>query len=161
VKNLLAIATMTAFLLVLCGHTSAGAFDEKDMNSLAQQTQESADKQSETATDEGSDEAEADEEDEYDDEDEYADEEDVELIPDPLIGVNTGLYHFNDKMYFWLLKPVARGYKFFIPVEFRSVIVNVFYNIRFAGTLCTPGCLSKASLRHPEHRKIGVTRRCP
>jgi phospholipid-binding lipoprotein MlaA len=45
--------------------------------------------------------------------------------------MNTGLYHFNDKMYFWVLKPVARGYGFIIPKELRSAIVNVFYNIRF------------------------------
>jgi phospholipid-binding lipoprotein MlaA len=82
--------------------------------------------------DEGSDGAEAEEEDEYDEyDDEYADEEDVQLIPDPLIGLNRGFFQFNDKMYFWLLKPVARGYKFIIPFEFRSVIRNMFYNIRF------------------------------
>ena len=132
-KKLILLVATLAFLIVLCGHTPADAFHEKDLTYLAQQTEESADKQSETVMDEGSDEAEAEEEDdEYDEyDDEYADEEDVELIPDPLIGVNTGLYHFNDKMYFWLLKPVARGYKFIIPMEFRSVIVNVFYNIRF------------------------------
>ena len=38
---------------------------------------------------------------------------------------------FNDKMYFWLLKPVARGYGFIIPQELRQGIVNAFYNIRF------------------------------
>ena len=132
-KKLILLVATLAFLIVLCGHTPADAFHEKDLTYLAQQTEESADNQSETVMDEGSDEAEAEEEDdEYDEyDDEYADEEDVELIPDPLIGVNTGLYHFNDKMYFWLLKPVARGYKFIIPMEFRSVIVNVFYNIRF------------------------------
>ena len=132
-KKLISLVATLAFFIVFCGHTPADAFHEKDLTYLAQQTEESADKQSETVMDEGSDEAEAEEEDdEYDEyDDEYADEEDVELIPDPLIGVNTGLYHFNDKMYFWLLKPVARGYKFIIPMEFRSVIVNVFYNIRF------------------------------
>ncbi len=86
--------------------------------------------QSEKPGDEDLDEAEADEEDEYDD-DEYADEEDVELIPDPLIGMNRGLFHFNDKLYFWLLKPVARGFGFIIPEELRMCVRNVFYNIRF------------------------------
>ena len=132
-KKLISLVATLAFFIVLCGHTPADAFREKDMSYLAQQTEESADKQSETVMDEGSDEAEAEEEDdEYDEyDDEYADEEDVELIPDPLIGLNTGFYHFNDKMYFWLLKPVARGYEFVIPMEFRSVIRNMFYNIRF------------------------------
>jgi phospholipid-binding lipoprotein MlaA len=122
--------------MFFCDHTPADAFRQKDISYLAQQTEESAGKQSETAMDEGSDEAVAEEEeedDEFDDEydDEYADEKDVELIPDPLIVINKGFYHFNDKLYFWLLKPVARGYKFIIPVEFRSVIRNMFYNIRF------------------------------
>ncbi len=73
---------------------------------------------------------EEDESDEYDD-DEYADEEEVELIPDPWIEMNTAIYHFNDKMYFWVLKPVARGYGFIIPEELRLAIRNVFYNVRF------------------------------
>jgi phospholipid-binding lipoprotein MlaA len=132
VKTLISLVAALAFFSVLCGHTPADAFRQTDMIYLAQQTEESDDKQSETVMDEGSDETEADEEDEYDEyDDEYADEEDVKLIADPLIGLNTGFYHFNDKLYFWLLKPVARGYEFIIPVEFRSVIKNVFYNIRF------------------------------
>ena len=132
-EKLISFVAALAFFMVLCSHTPADAFRQKDRSYLAQQTEESADKPSDTVMDEGSDEAEAEEEDdEYDEyDDEYADEEDVELIADPLIGVNTGLYHFNDKMYFWLLKPVARGYEFIIPFEFRSVIRNMFYNIRF------------------------------
>jgi phospholipid-binding lipoprotein MlaA len=132
VKKLISLAAIMVLLVVLCGHTPAGAYRENGIIYLAQQTEESADKQSETPMDAVSDEAASDEEDEYDDDDdEYADEEDVELIPDPLIGMNTGFYHFNDKMYFWLLKPVARGYGFILPEEFRMVIRNMFYNIRF------------------------------
>ena len=132
-KKIISLIATLAFFIILCGHPPADGFPQTDMNYLAQQTEESTDKPSETVMGEGSGEAEADEEedefDEYDDE--YADEEEVELIADPLIGLNTGLYHFNDKMYFWLLKPVAQGYKFIIPFEFRSVIKNMFYNIRF------------------------------
>ena len=130
-KKLISLVATLAFFMVLCGHTPAGAFREKDMSYLAQQTEESADKQSETVTDEGSDEAEADEDDDDEYDDEYADEEDVELISDPLIGMNRGFYHFNDKLYFWALKPVARGFGFILPEEFRMVIRNMFYNIRF------------------------------
>jgi len=136
VKKIISLAAIMVLLVVLCGHTPAGAFREKGMIYLAQQTEESTDKQSETPMDEVSDEAASDEEDEYDDDeydddDEYADEEDVELISDPLIVMNRGFFHFNDKMYFWLLKPVARGYGFIIPEEFRMVIRNMFYNVRF------------------------------
>jgi phospholipid-binding lipoprotein MlaA len=135
VKKLLSAAAVTAFLIVLCGYTPAGAFDETGSIYLTQQTEESADKQSEAPMGEVSDGAETEEEDEYDDEydddDEYADEEDVELIPDPFIELNTGIFHFNDKMYFWVLKPVSRGYGFIIPQELRVAVRNVFYNIRF------------------------------
>ncbi len=133
-KKLISLVAAMAFFMVLCDLTPADAFRQTGMNYLAQQTGESGDKPSETVMGEGSAEAEVEEEeddefDEYDDE--YEDEEDVVLIADPLIRVNTGLYHFNDKLYFWLLKPVAQGYEFIIPVEFRSIIRNMFYNIRF------------------------------
>jgi len=85
------------------------------------------------------DQAEQDKDDEYDDDeydddeyddDEYADD-DVDLISDPLIQGNTDFYNFNDTMYFWVLKPVSRGYGFIIPEELRVAVRNVFYNIRF------------------------------
>ena len=138
-KQLLFVAVVTAFLIILWGYTPAGAAGERGMIYLAQQTEESTDKQSETPRAEASDEAETEGEDddddeyddEYDDDDEYSEEEDVELIPDPFIELNTGFYHFNDKMYFWVLKPVSRGYGFIIPEELRMAVRNVFYNIRF------------------------------
>jgi phospholipid-binding lipoprotein MlaA len=133
VKNLLCVAVVVAFFVVLCGYTPADAFREKGTIYLAQQTEESAEKQSEAPQGEDVDDAETEgeDDDEYDDDDEYADEEDVELIPDPFIELNTGIFHFNDKMYFWVLKPVSRGYGFIIPQELRVAIRNVFYNIRF------------------------------
>ena len=67
------------------------------------------------------------EEDEYDDE--Y--EDDIQLIADPIHGVNRGFYHFNDKLYFWALKPVARGYGFIVPQVVRTSIRNFFDNVRF------------------------------
>ena len=135
-KNLLAIAAVTVFFIALGGYIPAEGFDKEPIEAaqlLAQQSDESSDKQSEAPRDEVLEEADAEDEDddEYDDDDEYADEEDVELIPDPFIEMNTGFYHFNDKMYFWVLKPVSRGYGFIIPEELRSAIRNVFYNVRF------------------------------
>ena len=135
-KNLLAIAAVTVFFIALGGYIPAQGFDKEPIEAaqlLAQQSEESSDKQSEAPRDEVLEEADAEDEDddEYDDDDEYADEEDVELIPDPFIEMNTGFYHFNDKMYFWVLKSVARGYGFIIPQELRTGIRNVFYNVRF------------------------------
>ena len=134
-KNLFYVAAVVAFLVVLCGYTPADAFDEKGRMYLTQNTQEATDKQAETprgdVLDETETEGEDENDDEYDDDDEYADEKDVVLIPDPFIELNTGIYHFNDKLYFWLLKPVARGYGFIVPEELRVAIRNVFYNVRF------------------------------
>jgi len=108
---------------------------------MAQQTQESTDEQSETPRNEELDQAKEnqEDEDEYDeDEDEYDEDEDDEyadddvvLISDPLIQANTDMYNLNDTLYFWVLKPLARGYGFIIPKELRTAVVNVFYNIRF------------------------------
>ncbi len=141
-RKALYLAVVTAFIVVFCGYTPAGAFNNEPVDNallLAQQTQKSADEQSETPREEVPDQAEQDKDDEYDDDeydddeyddDEYADD-DVDLISDPLIQGNTDFYNFNDTMYFWVLKPVARGYGFIIPEELRVAVRNVFYNIRF------------------------------
>jgi phospholipid-binding lipoprotein MlaA len=175
VRKALYFVVVTAFIVVFCGYTPAGAFNNEPVDNtlllaqqtqesaneqsktpgdeildpaneaveplglhlglhLAQQTQKSTDEQSETPSDEVPDQAEQDKDDEYDDDeyddDEY-DDEDVELISDPLIQGNTDFYNFNDTMYFWVLKPVSRGYGFIIPEELRVAVRNVFYNIRF------------------------------
>ena len=36
--------------------------------------------------------------------------EDSATIADPLEPLNRFFFHFNDKLYYWILKPVARGY---------------------------------------------------
>jgi phospholipid-binding lipoprotein MlaA len=81
-----------------------------------------------------SDDSEADDEEDYEDDEDYddedEDEEEVELIPDPFVELNYGLWVFNDRMYFWVLKPVATVYKV-VPEEIRMAIKNMFYNIRF------------------------------
>ena len=50
-------------------------------------------------------------------------------IADPIEPWNRLMYHFNDKFYFWLVKPVAQGYKFVVPQDFRGLIGNAFDNI--------------------------------
>ena len=42
-------------------------------------------------------------------------EEKAYTVADPLSFWNRAMYHFNDKLYFWFLKPVAKGYKKVIP----------------------------------------------
>jgi phospholipid-binding lipoprotein MlaA len=78
------------------------------------------------------------EEDEEDFEDPFADvfeaeelEKAQESIPDPLEPMNRAFFHFNDKLYFWVLKPVARGYGAVLPEELRIGIRNIFSNLAF------------------------------
>ena len=47
-------------------------------------------------------------------------------VPDPLEPVNRGIYVFNDKLYFWVFKPVATGYKKAVPHAARRSIGNFF-----------------------------------
>ncbi len=138
VKKAVYLVAVSALLVIFCSPGLAGENRSEPIELpgllLAQQTQEeSADQHTETPVDEVRDQEKKDEdEDEFDDEDEYDDEGPEEvLISDPLIGMNRGLYHFNDKMYFWVLKPVSRGYGFIIPEELRLAVRNMFYNVRF------------------------------
>jgi phospholipid-binding lipoprotein MlaA len=53
------------------------------------------------------------------------------VVADPLEPVNRALFQFNDKLYFWLLKPVATGYGAAVPEPFRNGIANAFRNLAF------------------------------
>lgn len=61
----------------------------------------------------------------------YAVQQNNETVPDPLYLFNYGMYQFNDKLYFWLIKPVTKGYKSAVPLIVRSDIKNFFYNLLF------------------------------
>jgi len=63
--------------------------------------------------------------------DEEEEEEEMVEIADPIYYWNKGMYHFNDKLYFWVLKPVARGYKWAVPELVRTGVSNFFYNLGF------------------------------
>ena len=52
-------------------------------------------------------------------------------IADPLEPFNRAMFQFNDKMYFWVLKPVARGYSAVVPQGARVGVDNFFSNIKF------------------------------
>jgi len=56
-------------------------------------------------------------------------EEEVAHVADPLQSWNRAMFHINDKLYFWILKPVSRGYKAVIPTPVRSGVRNFFHNI--------------------------------
>ncbi len=50
-------------------------------------------------------------------------------VPDPLNKWNRAVTVFNDRCYFWLLKPVARGYQAVVPTPAREGVRNFFHNV--------------------------------
>jgi phospholipid-binding lipoprotein MlaA len=53
----------------------------------------------------------------------------TEPIADPLEPVNRAFFQFNDKLYFWILKPLATGYKAVVPEDGRVGVRNFFSNL--------------------------------
>ena len=76
---------------------------------------------------------------EEDSEDDFSDDEldlfddefkeDKVQVADPLAFWNRAMFHFNDKFYFWVLKPVAKGYRAAVPRPARIGVRNFFTNI--------------------------------
>ena len=58
-------------------------------------------------------------------------QEEIAMIPDPLESFNRAMFRFNDKLYFWVLKPVAQGYKKVVPEAPRVGVKNFFSNLKF------------------------------
>ena len=52
-------------------------------------------------------------------------------IPDPIEPVNRGFFWFNDKLYFWVLRPGARAYSKVAPKPVRSSVHRFFANVRY------------------------------
>jgi phospholipid-binding lipoprotein MlaA len=65
---------------------------------------------------------------------------DIETLEvfDPIEPFNRGMFWFNDKLYFYLFKPIARGYRV-VPEPARESVSNFFSNlgtpVRFANSL--------------------------
>jgi phospholipid-binding lipoprotein MlaA len=113
VKKLLAAAAIMVFFSITAGGLPADASDKEPGIYLAQQNQESSAKDTE----------------EKEEDEEFEDE--VTAINDPFYAINYTFYNLNDILYEVVMKPAAKTYNFFIPVEFRTVIKNFFYNLRF------------------------------
>jgi len=72
-------------------------------------------------------------------------EEAVETIADPIEPVNRAFFYFNDKLYFWVFKPVATGYKTIIPEDGRVGVRNFFSN--FTTPVRLVNCLLQARFK--------------
>jgi len=80
-----------------------------------------------------------------DDDFDYDDEpfkEEKAMIADPIEPFNRAMYQVNDKMYFWLLKPVAQGYKTVVPEPARISVKNFFSNLKYPARFVS--CLLQA-----------------
>lgn len=56
-------------------------------------------------------------------------DEEEYTVSDPLEPINRGIFWFNDKLYFYLFKPVARGYRWAMPEPWQVAVKNVFSNL--------------------------------
>lgn len=63
--------------------------------------------------------------------DEFEDEFKTEAIFDPLSGYNRVMTDINDKLYTYVLEPVAKGYKYVLHEEVRSSIGKFFHNLLY------------------------------
>ena len=52
-------------------------------------------------------------------------------VADPLYYFNYAMYVVNDHLYFYVLKPMATGYKTVMPLPARKGIRNFFHNLMF------------------------------
>ena len=50
-------------------------------------------------------------------------------VSDPIEPVNRAFFYFNDKLYFWILKPVSKGYAKVLPQPARLCVKNFFSNV--------------------------------
>jgi phospholipid-binding lipoprotein MlaA len=94
-------------------------------------------------------------------------EEEVEDQPevptsDPLEPMNRFFFEVNDRLYFWVLKPVSKGYSWLLPEELRECIGSFFQNIGFPVTFLNAalqadgGKMIKATERFLINSTIGV-----
>jgi phospholipid-binding lipoprotein MlaA len=56
-------------------------------------------------------------------------DEQQQLVADPLEKFNRGMFVFNDKLYYWVLKPTAQGYSYVMPEPARRCVKRFFINL--------------------------------
>lgn len=124
------IFTITLLFLLLGGFNSVLAQDavQNDSSEIKQEAVPAVSTIEEDVQDAGDF---SDEEDFFDfDDDEDFTDGDIESVDiyDPIEPFNRGMFWFNDKLYFYLLKPIARGYRV-VPEPARQSVSNFFSNL--------------------------------
>jgi len=120
---LVLVVLISAFLGTGCAHKPLTSVSEPSSPTLHPELQNTAAPTEQNPLEPGL-------KDNFDDDffDEEFEEQSV-TVADPISLWNRGMFHFNDKLYFWALKPLARGYKAVTPDFFRRGIKNFFYNL--------------------------------
>ncbi len=68
-----------------------------------------------------------------------------ERIRDPFEPLNRIFFHVNDRLYFWVLKPVATGYQKVLSEEVRKGVSNFFSNL--ATPIRLVNCILQANFK--------------
>jgi phospholipid-binding lipoprotein MlaA len=138
-KNFILPAGIVLFLLFAASHSRAAAVDlsaasEPGLSSVQ-------------AADENVAEDDAWKEEKWEDEWGPADE-----IADPLEPLNRFFFHFNDKLYYWVLKPVARVYAGIFVEDLQISIRNFFDNLRTPARVVS--CLLQGRVRNSSEEVV-------
>ena len=72
----------------------------------------------------------------------------LNAVADPFAGFNRAMFVFNDKLYFWVLKPVASGYRVVVPTPVRVSVKDFFFNL--LGPVRLVNCLFQGKWRSAE-----------
>jgi phospholipid-binding lipoprotein MlaA len=108
------LIVLILFLLTACAHTGAISSGSKDMA----KTENDVSIENETGPEE------------------FVEEK---TISDPLEPWNRLVFTFNDRLYFWVMKPAAKGYNAVVPEVARTSVSNFFKNlttpVRFVNAL--------------------------
>jgi phospholipid-binding lipoprotein MlaA len=67
--------------------------------------------------------------DDFEDSEALDDNQSLYTVADPLEPVNRAMFYLNDKLYFWVFKPIAMGYRSVTPQAMRVGIRNFFSNL--------------------------------
>ena len=63
------------------------------------------------------------------DEPAFGEERDIGLVSDPLEPANRVFFHFNDKLYFWVVKPASQGYAYLLAEDVRMCVRSFLKNL--------------------------------
>lgn len=77
-------------------------------------------------------------------------------LRDPLKPMNVAFYHFNDKLYFWVLKPAAQGYSWVVPETGRVWVRNFFTNVAMPGRCVNATLQGRFKVAGCELERFGI-----